>query len=336
MKDLRLTHRQIEAFRALMLSGSVTEAGQLLSVTQPAVSKILSQLEAELGFALFDRRQGTLNPTAEAHILYAEVDRSFAGLDRVAQAARRIRDRTGGSLRVAVMPTLSTGFIVDVARRVCLVEDEMQLSIQTYGSEEVVDLVASGLFDVGFATTPVDATRVVKGPVLSVPSFCILPPGHRLVAPGPISIVALEAERFVATAPGTPSRMRADSLFASLNVSRQVVIEARWSLTVAELVAAGLGCGIVDGFTAMSFARRGGVVRPLQEQLDFAFVHVVPQGAVANGGVRRFLHAFTGELATFRQQLDTLGRSAGLDDRADSEAGFDAGDAGQGGQDGAV
>ena len=185
-------------------------------------------------------------------------------------------------------------------------------------------------------STPVDATRVAKGPVLSGPSFCILPPDHRLVAPGPISAMALEGERFVATAPGTPSRMRADSLFASLNVSRQVVIEARWSLTVAELVAAGLGCGIVDGFTAMMFARRGGAVRPLREQLDFAFVHVEPRSGVANGAVRRFLHAFTDELATFRRHLDMLGQSAGLDDRADGEAGFDPGDAGQGRQDGAV
>lgn len=308
MVDARLTHRQIEAFRALMLSGSVTEAGRLLSVTQPAVSKIISQLETEIGFALFDRRQGTLNPTGNAHILYAEVDRSFSGLERVAQAARRIRDKKGGNLRVAVMPTLSTGFIVDIARRICLVEDDMQLSIQTYGSEEVVDMVASGLFDIGFATTPVDANRVLKGPVLSVPSFCILPPRHRLSGPGPISVTELEGERFVATAPGTPSRLRADSLFASLNVSRQVAIEARWSLTVAELVAAGLGCGIVDGFTAMVFAKRGGVVRPLQEQLDFSFVHVVPLVSVASSNRQRFLDVFMEDLATFKIQLEALGR----------------------------
>lgn len=303
MADLQLTHRQIEAFRALMLSGSVTEAGRLLSVTQPAVSKIISQLEAELGFALFDRRQGKLSPTGDAHILYSEVERSYTGLERVTNAARRIRSRTGGNLRVAVMPTLSTGFIVDVARRLCLVEDDMQLSIQVYGSEEIVDLVSSGLYDIGFATTPVDANRIQMGPVMSVPSFCILPPGHRLAALGTVSVADLHGERFVATAQGTPSRLRADSLFASMNVSRQVVIEARWSLTISELVQAGLGCGVVDGFTAATFADRGGIVRPLKEQLDFAFVHVVPRASSANASLRRFLDVFTGELAKFKEKL---------------------------------
>ena len=66
---MRITHRQIEAFRALMVSGSMTEAAQYLSVTQPAVSKIISQLESELGFSLFERRQGKLSPTDDGYIL---------------------------------------------------------------------------------------------------------------------------------------------------------------------------------------------------------------------------------------------------------------------------
>ena len=301
--DLQLTHRQIEAFRALMLSGSVTEAGRLLSVTQPAVSKIMSQLEAELGFALFDRRQGKLTPTGDAHILYSEVERSYTGLERVTQAARRIRSGTGGNLRVAVMPTLSTGFIVEVARRICMSEDDVQLSIQVYGSDEIVDLVSSGLYDVGFATTPVDANRVHMGPVMSVPSFCILPPRHRLAELDVVSIADLNGERFVATASGTPSRLRADSLFSSMNVARKVVIEARWSLTVSELVQAGLGCGVVDGFTAATFADRGGIVRPLRERLDFAFVHVVPRASSTNGSLGRFLDVFTEELSRFNDKL---------------------------------
>ena len=300
---MRLTHRQIEAFRALMLTGSMTEAARLLSVTQPAVSKIMSQMEEELGFALFDRRQGRLSPTEDAYILFAEVKQSYSGIERVIRAARRIKDRTGGYLRLAVLPTLATGFIVQVVRRICESGDDLQLSLQAYGSEEVVDLVASGLYDLGFATTPVDNGRVQVGPVMSVPSFCILPPQHRLARRSALSIADLAGENFIATAEGTASRLRIDSLFTSMNVARNVLIEARWSLTISELVQAGLGCSIVDGFTASTFAERGGIVKPIQERLDFSFVHVTRQSSTNSHVLKRFHDAFDVEFDGFRSHL---------------------------------
>lgn len=300
---MRPTHRQIEAFRALMLSESMTDAARLLSVTQPAVSKIISQLEEELGLALFDRRQGKLSPTDDAHILYAEVEQSYSGLERVTRVARRIKNRTGGNLRLALMPALATGFIVQVVQRLYESDSDLHLSLQAYGSEEIVDLVASGLYDLGFATTPVDTTRIHTGPVMSVPSFCILPPHHRLANKSEISVFDLEGEKFIVTAEGTPSRLRTDSLFTSLNVSREILIEARWSLSISELVQAGLGCSIVDGFTASTFADKGGTVRPLKERLDFNFVHIAPQSSTNSNALKQFHDAFEMEFDKFRTGL---------------------------------
>ncbi|CAM3148072.1 regulatory helix-turn-helix protein, lysR family [Paracoccus aminovorans] len=63
---MKLSHRQIEAFRAIIESGSVTAAAELLFLTQPSVSRLLADLEAELGFALFARIGRSLTPTPEA------------------------------------------------------------------------------------------------------------------------------------------------------------------------------------------------------------------------------------------------------------------------------
>lgn len=300
---MRPTHRQIETFRALMLAGSMTEAARMLSVTQPAVSKIISQLEEELGFALFERHKGKLSPTADGYILYAEVEESYSGLERVTRAARRIKARGGGNLRLAVMPALATGFLARILRRLSERNADLQISVQSFGSEEIVDLVASGLCDLGYAMTPVDTTRIHPGPVLSIPSFCILPPGHALACRREISVFDLENEDFIATAEGSPSRLRTDSLFTSMNVSRHIRLEARWSLTITELVQAGLGCSIVEGFSAATFAAHGGIVRPLKERLDFSFVSVAPQASAKPGILRQFNEAFDTEFEIFRQEL---------------------------------
>ncbi|WP_138464370.1 LysR substrate-binding domain-containing protein [Poseidonocella sp. HB161398] len=301
MSEQRLTHRQIEAFRAVMVAASVTEAARMLSVTQPAVSKILTQLEATLGFALFERRQGGLKPTDAAFSLYTEVERSYSGLERVSRAAHRIRNRSAGRLRIAALPTFSLAFLGRVVIRMRAEHPAIQLSLQNYNSEEVVDFVAAGLCDLGFAMTPVDRNRVDVGPLMSVPAFCILPPGHRLAALPRISVRDLEGEEFIATSEGTSSRLRTDALFDSLNVARRVNVDARWSATIAELVEAGLGASIVDAFAAWQFAGRGGTVRPLEERLDFTFVCVQPRQGTGGGLARIFLDTFAEELAAFRE-----------------------------------
>lgn len=61
-----LNLRQIEVFRAVMITGSINGAAQLLYVSQPAVSRMLSHTEARIGFQLFERVKGWLYPSPEA------------------------------------------------------------------------------------------------------------------------------------------------------------------------------------------------------------------------------------------------------------------------------
>ena len=69
--------RQLEIFRAIMRSGTLTAAAEALHVSQPAVSKILRHFESQLGYPLFDRVGGRLVATAEAQLLFADADHLF-------------------------------------------------------------------------------------------------------------------------------------------------------------------------------------------------------------------------------------------------------------------
>ena len=57
--------RQLEALRAVVICGTTTQAGELMGLTQSAVSRLISQLENELGLDIFDRLQGRLRITPE-------------------------------------------------------------------------------------------------------------------------------------------------------------------------------------------------------------------------------------------------------------------------------
>jgi DNA-binding transcriptional LysR family regulator len=69
--------RHIEAFRAVMLTGTVMAAASLMNLTQPAVSRTIALLEIQLGFKLFERRGRRLFPTTEAQTLYREVEKLY-------------------------------------------------------------------------------------------------------------------------------------------------------------------------------------------------------------------------------------------------------------------
>ena len=88
---MALTLRQLEAFRALMDVGSVTRGAQLLGVSQPTMSRLLADMEAETGLVLFERSGRGLQPTPEALAFDQEVERAFAGLAQLEAVARSMR-----------------------------------------------------------------------------------------------------------------------------------------------------------------------------------------------------------------------------------------------------
>ncbi|QPC44050.1 LysR family transcriptional regulator [Kaustia mangrovi] len=295
-----ITPRQIEAFRAVMLTRSMTGAARILSVTQSAVSKIMHELEDELGFVLFSRRKGGLEPTPEAHALYMEVRKSFLGLDKIARAAQRIRAGRQGRLRIVSVPALTTGFLQKVVRVFLESGHRVEITLDTYNNEEVVDLVALGHADIGITMTPIDSYAVNVSPVMTAPCVCLLPHGHRLAAKERISLEDLRGEPFISLAENTTTRIRIDAAFRAANIARAGGLEARWSASVAAFVAQGLGVAIIEPFTARAHAHCGYVIRPLKQKIEFSFAEVTPKQSIQSTIARDFLDCFRQEVAAFQ------------------------------------
>ena len=105
---MNITFRQVDAFRTVVSTGSVTEAASVLGISQPAVSRLLTDMEKEVGFKLFSRVGRNLVPTAESRLLGEEVKRALSGLERIKDAARSIRSFKNAQLRVVTTPTFSS------------------------------------------------------------------------------------------------------------------------------------------------------------------------------------------------------------------------------------
>ena len=102
-----MNHRQLQAFHMTMKMGSVTAAARTLYISQPSVSRLLSELEYSAGIRLFHHQKGKFNPTREAELLFEEVDRYFVGIKSIKKVADQIGGLSRGRLRLGFPPALS-------------------------------------------------------------------------------------------------------------------------------------------------------------------------------------------------------------------------------------
>jgi len=272
----RINSRQVEAFRAVMLSGSVTEAAAVIGVTQPAVSRLLRDFQALLNMTLFERRGTGLIPTAAASALFTEVERSFVGLDRIAAAAEEIRGRRTGTLRIAALPALANGFLPRLAGRFLIDRPNLNLSFFGLISPLVIDWTLNNQCDVGFAEVPIAHAGLSSVRLPALARVAILPEGHRLTAKARLRPADLEGETFVSLSAGSASRYLIDQVFTDADVRRVLRVETSLSEIMCGLVSASLGVAICDPFTAREFDGRGVVTRPFEPRIAFEFAAVFP------------------------------------------------------------
>ena len=257
------TTRQIEAFRALMERQTVTRAAEMLHVSQPAVSRLIADLEESAGFTLFDRHQGRLVPTAEAHAFHAEVERAFVGLDRLGQAAEQIRTLRRGFLRIAAAPALALDLLPEAVAAFLARHEGVDVALSAVLSSTVIDLVAGQRCEVGFVAEAIPHPGVQLEPLFERPMVCILPLGHALGARPVIRASDLAAEPFISLPSASDPRIAMDHVFAGAGVAPRVVVEALLSKTVVALVEHGAGISLVDPVNAY-YARDRVLVRPFQ------------------------------------------------------------------------
>ena len=101
--------RQLEAFAAVMSSGSMTGAARLLARSQPAVTRLVQELEAEVGHALFTRNGPRVTPTELGFLLHEDVDRVLSGLRQLPQRVEQIA--CGIQPRMLVAATSAMAFL---------------------------------------------------------------------------------------------------------------------------------------------------------------------------------------------------------------------------------
>lgn len=238
------TLRQIELFKAVIEIGTLSRAAQALNISQPAASKLLTNLEADIGLELFERRRGLLTPTERGLRFYNEVDHIFAGLNQINRAIDNLRREEHGQLAVGVMPVLSGPFITSVIRSFIGEYPDVHISLHSRSSQFLSGWMRTGQLDLCVVTQRSKDTHVVAEPILHLPMVCILPLAHPLASRPRLGITEIADQPFVSYNTDSDTRVRLDTVFERKGLHPNIVLNATTSEGVCEMVAAGLGVSL--------------------------------------------------------------------------------------------
>ncbi|RDE18394.1 LysR family transcriptional regulator [Motiliproteus coralliicola] len=295
----RLSFRQVEAFRAVMIAGTTTGAADILYVSQPAISRLLADFEESVGVSLFERHKKRLVPTPEAMILFEEVEKSFVGIEKLSRTAEELRHFHRGTLRIVCMPALAQDFMPKVVHQFMQKYPGIQVTLQVRSSQQVADWIATQHFDIGISAIKVSDPAIEVETLADSELLCILPPDHRLVDKAVIVPEDLEGEMFVSLGTEQSVRYKVDEVFERAGVKRQLMFDTQVSHVACAFVLDGGGVSLVDPATAINYAQRGLVVKPFAPAVPFDFAVIFP----ATRSKSRMATAFTTEL---RKQLALL------------------------------
>lgn len=193
----------------------MTIAAEMLRVSQPAVSRLIKDLESALGIRLFRREGNRLIAGQEAQRLFVEVDRFHVGMERMVRVARNLRTARAGSLRIASMSALSLSYMTEGLTRFCAERPELEISLEALNSRSVLQAAATHQVDIGFMQISGDYPGVDLVPVPDLAAACMVPEHHPLARRKVVRLQDLEGHALISLGRNSPLRARTDMALAA-------------------------------------------------------------------------------------------------------------------------
>ncbi|HNP63942.1 MAG TPA: LysR substrate-binding domain-containing protein [Woeseiaceae bacterium] len=283
-----MNHRQLEAFHAVVTMGATTRAAEILGVSQPAISRLIKQLEYDCKIKLFERSRGRLILTREGLLFHTEVNRAFQTLGRLGAVAEDIRNYRAHTLKVGALPALSFSFVPRVIGEFHKNHPKAKINLEPTNSDMVRDLVAAGQLDVGFAADEIDLSGVFAEQFAMPPAVCVLPRGHELARNHVIEPGDLADHPFISLSHADRARRRIDKIFDHKNITRNIVAETHFALTICQFVQQGMGVGLINPYCLEAVSPESLVVRPFVPKITFRTMMIYAPESPISGAIETF------------------------------------------------
>ncbi len=251
---MMLSLRHIEVFRAVMVAKSINAAARLLNVSQPGLSRTVRHMQDRIGFRLFDRVNGRLSPTREAHALFLEVESVYERLEELDGVVRDLKAGGRSEFCVGAAPSVSRWIAPRALRQVLKTFPEVSTHLDVLCVDEVVDYLMRSAGQAVVTVFPPEHPNIVSRKLGVCSLVCIAHRDNRLAARTTVSIQDVASEPLVSFRRATPHGKIVHQMFAVAEADYHVASYVRSAESACALVAQDIGVAIVDELTGGSGA----------------------------------------------------------------------------------
>jgi DNA-binding transcriptional LysR family regulator len=262
---MSLNLRQIEVFRAVMITGSISGASQLLLISQPAVSRMLSYSEQRIGFRLFERVKGRLFPSPEARRLFRDVEHVYRDVQRVNTTLHDLTQRRHGVVRIAVSPSLGDQIVpwaITSFRR----QHDVRVSLDCQRHTQLRDQLLDRQADLGISLFPASHPNLEANPLHRAGMVCVCPVEHPLANRKTVALPELRHFDLIGYGAETPFGQHIRSAFETAGEPWRPATEVDSPHYACALADAGGGIALIDEFTWQGWRSDHLTAVPLAEQ----------------------------------------------------------------------
>lgn len=236
-----------------------TRAAQALSLTQPAVSHHISQLEQELGVRLFVRGNGDLMLTPEGETVLRYVRRMKALEKKMAEELQEAGRRLT-RLRIGITHTAESSIVAEVLARYTNENPGISITIVTDNINNLYDMLEN--FELDLAVVEGRSTRPELSALMLDTDYlvCVLANTHPLSRSSMITLDEIRQEKLILRLPNSETRVRFESALAAIGESIadfQVILEVDNVATIKDLIRKNLGISILARSACMDELRKG-------------------------------------------------------------------------------
>jgi DNA-binding transcriptional LysR family regulator len=260
----------MEVFRAVMATGTIAGAANLLHVSQPSASKALSLAERRAHLRLFERFKGRLVPTPEARRLYEEVERLWGGVERVRKLTTQLRNPDAASLHIGASPSLGSALIPESLALLYEKMPDLHAQVDLWVPPLLTDAALDGSVDIAISLYPLDHPNLRQFPIHECGWVCVMPPGHPLCAKDVIFPRDLLGYRLISFPHVKAYGVKPEVIFGAVYPKLNFGLEVRAGQSACLFSAAGIGISIVDELSVMGNSFPHLEVRPFRTRAKLA------------------------------------------------------------------
>ena len=265
---MNITLRQLHVFQSVATTHNFSRTGDAVGLTQPAVSRSITELEAQLGLRLLNRTTREVTLTDAGQRLAARLPRVLEDLDNTLLDVRGMATERRGRVRVASSPTLSANLMPECIAQCQQRLPGLELVLLDRIQSAVLASVLSGEVDFGVVIDPGERDALECETILTEPFCLACPPDHRLARKRQVHWADLAGEALVLLDHASGSRRLIDRALADHAVQCTVAQEVGHTTTIFRMLDAGLGISVIPTLALPPEGLARLVVRPLVPRVD--------------------------------------------------------------------